>query len=270
MPAADTCSGSIGLPMPADLEVQLHLVGVGVAHLGDLLAARDLLAFLHEDLAVVRVRRQVRVVVLDDDELAVAAQSGAGVDDLAGRARDAPAAPPCRRCRCPSGSRFSENAGDDLARRGPHPVELLVVVRVAGDAAVGAASVAARDDRRRRDGSVARRRRRARRCGRRCRAASVAQRLLGVRLLQRLRLRLVVVGVARDRRPRRRRAGRRHRRTRVARSPAAPCAAASSSRRPRRAARPRLAPSPGASSRSTWPTRIRLMFSMLFHAASSR
>ena len=62
---------------PPDLEVQLHLVGVGRAHLGDLLPARHLLAFLHDDVAVVRVRREERVVVLDDDELAVAAQARA-------------------------------------------------------------------------------------------------------------------------------------------------------------------------------------------------
>ena len=37
---------------------------------------RDLLPFLDEDVAVVRVRGQVGVVVLDDDELAVAAQAG--------------------------------------------------------------------------------------------------------------------------------------------------------------------------------------------------
>ncbi len=77
------------MPVPADLEVQLDLVGIGVAHLGDLLTLGDLLSFLHQDVPVVRVRRQVGTVVLDDDELAVAAQAGARVDDLAaGAGRD--------------------------------------------------------------------------------------------------------------------------------------------------------------------------------------
>src|SRR5258706_6481731 len=39
----------------ADLEVQLGRIGVGVAQIGDALAARHVLALLHQDLAVVRV-----------------------------------------------------------------------------------------------------------------------------------------------------------------------------------------------------------------------
>jgi hypothetical protein len=70
------------LALPANLEVQLDLVGVGVAHLGDLLSLDDLLPLFDQDVAVVRVRRQVSVVVLDDDELAVPAKSAARVDDL--------------------------------------------------------------------------------------------------------------------------------------------------------------------------------------------
>ena len=41
-------AGSTGLPCAAHLEVQLHLVGVGRAHLGDLLALAHVLLLLHE------------------------------------------------------------------------------------------------------------------------------------------------------------------------------------------------------------------------------
>src|ERR1700675_3449920 len=50
----------------ANLEMKLDLVGVGVAHLADLLSLADLLAFLDQNLPVVRVRRKVGVVVLDE------------------------------------------------------------------------------------------------------------------------------------------------------------------------------------------------------------
>jgi hypothetical protein len=74
--------------VPADLEVQLDLVGVGIAHLGDLLSAGHRLTFLDQDVAVVRIGGEEGPVVLDDDELAVAAQSGSRVDDLAPGAGD--------------------------------------------------------------------------------------------------------------------------------------------------------------------------------------
>ena len=60
--------------------MQLGRVGVGIAELGDLLAARHLLVLLHEDLAVVGVDAVEVVVVLDDDQLAVAADPGPDVD----------------------------------------------------------------------------------------------------------------------------------------------------------------------------------------------
>ena len=49
-------------------------------------------------------RRTGGLVVLDDDELAVAAQPAAGVDDAARRAREHRLAAACPRCRCLSGS----------------------------------------------------------------------------------------------------------------------------------------------------------------------
>src|SRR5207247_9605175 len=68
-----------------DLEMQLHLIGVAVAHLGDLLALRNQLAFLDHDLSVVRVRRQESRSVLADAELPVTAQARARIADLARR-----------------------------------------------------------------------------------------------------------------------------------------------------------------------------------------
>src|SRR6266436_2105630 len=72
----------------ADFEMELDLVGVGVAHLADLLSLAHLLAFLDQDIAIVRVGRQIRTVMFDDDQLAVAAQAGARIDDTAGGAGD--------------------------------------------------------------------------------------------------------------------------------------------------------------------------------------
>src|SRR5574343_1502975 len=69
--------------LAAHLEVQLHAVGVAVAHLGDLFAAAHLLVFLDQQLLVVGVSRQVGVVVLEDDQVAIAAQACAGIHHLA-------------------------------------------------------------------------------------------------------------------------------------------------------------------------------------------
>src|SRR3982074_2607142 len=73
-----------GLAAARNFEMQLALVGVGVAHLTDLLSLADLLPFLDQNLAVVRVSGKVGVVVLDDDQLAVAAQARSGVNDSTG------------------------------------------------------------------------------------------------------------------------------------------------------------------------------------------
>src|SRR5450631_3044069 len=51
----------------ADFEVELDLVGVGVAHLADLLSLTHLLSLFDQDVAIVRVSRQIGAVVLDDD-----------------------------------------------------------------------------------------------------------------------------------------------------------------------------------------------------------
>ena len=67
--------------------MKLDLVGVGIAHLADLLSLADVLSFLHQNLPVVRIRREVGVVVLDDDQLAVAAQACSRVNDSTGGAR---------------------------------------------------------------------------------------------------------------------------------------------------------------------------------------
>ena len=151
-----------------------------------------------------RVRGEIGLVVLDDDELAVAAQAGARVDDLAGGAREH---------RLPGRARDV----DALEVRG---------LGKTGRRSCPSRATPSRASRRRRRRSPAGARRGRvglRRAARRCtappwrpsraaaprRARSVAQRLLRIRLLDRLGLRLVVVGVARD-------AARRGRRMRAA------------------------------------------------------
>src|ERR1700722_19742084 len=67
------------LAVVADLEVDHVAVRTGAAHLGDLLTGLHALPFIHQALAVVAIGRQPLVAVLDDDQLAVADQAGAGV-----------------------------------------------------------------------------------------------------------------------------------------------------------------------------------------------
>ena len=55
-----------------------------LAHVCDHLAHGDFLAVVHQQLAIVGVRGQHTVGVLDDDQIAVAAQTAAGVDHPAG------------------------------------------------------------------------------------------------------------------------------------------------------------------------------------------
>src|ERR1700687_6268026 len=75
-----------GLAEATDFEMKLDLVGVGVAHLSDLLSLANLLSFLDQNLPVVRVGGKVGIVVLDDDQLAVAAQPRSRVNDSTGSA----------------------------------------------------------------------------------------------------------------------------------------------------------------------------------------
>src|SRR5450755_3826228 len=72
--------GIDGLAEAANFEMKLDLVGVGVTHLGDLLSLAHLLPFLDQNLTIVRVSRKIGVVVLDDDQLAVAAQPCSGIN----------------------------------------------------------------------------------------------------------------------------------------------------------------------------------------------
>src|SRR5581483_11798613 len=72
------------LAVLADLEMQQRLLLRPDAELGDRLPGGDQIAFAHEALAVVAVGREIRLVVLDDHELAVALEAGAAVDDAAG------------------------------------------------------------------------------------------------------------------------------------------------------------------------------------------
>ena len=163
--AAGTRAGSIGLPSRRISKCSFTWSASVLPISAIFWPLRDLLAFLHQDLAVVRVRGQVRLVVLDDDELAVAAQAGAGVDDLARGARDAPAGPAVPAMSMPFRFAVSEKPVDDLALGRPDPVELVVVVAPARGAARlrRGASAPARRRRRRGSGDGSARRRPARR-----------------------------------------------------------------------------------------------------------
>src|SRR6185437_12301595 len=92
------------------------------AHQRDLLPGTDVIAFLHQPLAVVAVGRQERVVVLDDDQLAVTNQAVAAVHHRAWRsgsywithvARDVETGA------IAAAARFE--SADDFAVRGPLP-----------------------------------------------------------------------------------------------------------------------------------------------------
>ena len=66
----------------SDFKVQIHLIRVGAAHFSDLLTFFDRLIFLDEQGLVVSVGAQVGVVVLEDDQVAVATKAIAGIDHL--------------------------------------------------------------------------------------------------------------------------------------------------------------------------------------------
>ena len=59
--------------------MQLHAVRITAAHLGNFLTLSDALVFLDQQRLVVRVGRQERIVVLEDDQVAVAAQARTGI-----------------------------------------------------------------------------------------------------------------------------------------------------------------------------------------------
>ena len=55
-----------------------------LAHVRDHLTHGDLLAVVHEQLPVMGIRRQQAIGVLDDDQITVAAQTAARIDDPTG------------------------------------------------------------------------------------------------------------------------------------------------------------------------------------------
>jgi len=57
---------------------------LALTHVCDHLAHGNFLAVVHDHLAIVGVRGQQTVGVFDDDQIAVAAQTAAGVDHAAG------------------------------------------------------------------------------------------------------------------------------------------------------------------------------------------
>ena len=116
----------------ADLEVELDLVGVGVAHLGDLLAlARRSALPSPAARCCGRRRSEKRVVVLDDDQLAEAADAGAAEDDAPRRARVAPAGRLAGDAYALQVRAVVEGV-DDLAARGPAELDVLALARLRG------------------------------------------------------------------------------------------------------------------------------------------
>src|SRR6476646_6465648 len=63
--------------------MQLHLVSIRVAHLGNFLTSCNGLAIFDEQLVVMRVNRYERLTVLDHDELAHAAHARSAEDHTA-------------------------------------------------------------------------------------------------------------------------------------------------------------------------------------------
>ena len=108
--------------------MELDLVGVGAAHLRDLLALGDALSFLHQELVVVAVDGQERVVVLDDDQLAEAADAGTAENDLPGGARVDRLARLARYAD-PLQVRGIAEVVDDLAARRPGELYLVAIGR---------------------------------------------------------------------------------------------------------------------------------------------
>src|SRR5882672_12627117 len=69
------------LPAAANLKVQSWRFGIALAEFSDALAALDTLALLDQQSAIVGIRRNEVITVLDDQQVAKAAQAVAGIDD---------------------------------------------------------------------------------------------------------------------------------------------------------------------------------------------
>src|SRR5690349_6715059 len=81
-PCAEPLLGILGLALEAHLEVEARsLERPRVPDRSNLLALAHVVAFLHEDLGDVRVERHVLVVVIENDQVAVALEP-ARVDDV--------------------------------------------------------------------------------------------------------------------------------------------------------------------------------------------
>ena len=74
--------------MLADLEMKLIAVGTAGAYFGDLLPRLGLAALSEQQSAVVRVRRQEDVVVLDNYQVPVPNDTGTAIDNNTVRRRD--------------------------------------------------------------------------------------------------------------------------------------------------------------------------------------
>jgi hypothetical protein len=75
--------GIDGFALAANFKMQFDPIGIGFTHLGDLLPPSHLLVFLDQQALVVGVCGQKSVVVLEDDQVAVSAQTCTRIDHLA-------------------------------------------------------------------------------------------------------------------------------------------------------------------------------------------
>ena len=64
--------------------MQFDLLGIGASHLGNLLTLGHALTFLYQKLLIVCISTQVGFVVLDDDQLAITAQSATATQNVSG------------------------------------------------------------------------------------------------------------------------------------------------------------------------------------------
>src|SRR5690606_7065774 len=63
------------LPPTSDLEMQLHPVGAGIAHLRDRLSCTYLFPLFHQQAAVMGIGTEIGLIVLDDDHVPITEQS---------------------------------------------------------------------------------------------------------------------------------------------------------------------------------------------------
>ena len=61
-----------GLPIFADFEMQFDQIGIGTSHLPNFLPFYYCLTLLHQYLVIVSISAEIRIVMLNDDQLPIA------------------------------------------------------------------------------------------------------------------------------------------------------------------------------------------------------